>query len=994
MMLSATLSVAFTVPLLVAAGYLAGQSAPSPSGSAAPGPAAPTATDARDIPSAPAAGPAAAPNPPAAPPLNPSTERPDLGFDPPRFARLTPDRGDKPFGFLLMGDQHFTGSGDSAKFMRLFLKKLPTLPEFDFVVTLGDQINNGGNYRDWLEYGSNAASKEWFDTLRKMGKPIFPLAGNHEPGSRLPSAAERALLADDKEVERLIAAATPDPELRAARVAVYRGLRMDIRNGVLSRERADWGKFFEINFYEDLFRNNRDRINHPPDASSPDEMWYSFRHNGCLFLFADGNHNTRKNWDLAAGRDSVGLRQVRWMEKELAAAERDGLRHSFVMFHQPFFVSDSVHEPDTRDMRTVAYPTGRPLTPEEQAEQRVRDILGAFRARRNPLDLPPPPDRELVHFGELFRRYRVTAVFNGHIHRYERFLWDLGGGKRLPMITTGGSGASRGRSGLNPDPEILTVDHIQRSLKGTNPRKDVLTAWPGQRVHQMYPLTNSQQGELAERKFFVVHVRVVGGKASLRLIPLEELKRDGKAVDAYETVDDLSAEPTPIPEPPTPTNFRKHVLADGGFPLQAVVGDFRGPGKREILAVDLARGVWIAPWDHPEQRTRIAQVESPSALVVHDLDGNGRPDLFVGQFGRAGGRGAWYWLRNPGPAGGEWKSTVIDDGPYARGAQAAVFADVTGDGHRELVVGCFHSGVVSYYPIPRDPTVPRQWKRHEIHAPYGSELPDLPAPGKTKDARDAKDPKEAKHPRDLVGYGLKALAAAPLTHPEKAGLPAKPREKAECVFAAYSRANESLVMFEAVPPKNGRDDDHRDGDPLAPIDPDRCTWKRTVIEGGPGDFTGVLAVDINNDGRTDLVAIDRGGTPGSTRGLIAYIQGVGGDGKVTWTKTVIDRDPFGSGTPAAADIDGDGRLDLLIIHRDERTHIHMVLLYANKGGAVFQRRLVGHIGEEGPLPGEAGRLIVADLNGDGRPDVLAAGLVTGRLVWFETLPPGIPGDPE
>src|SRR5262249_3704274 len=142
-----------------------------------------------------------------------------------------------------MGDQHFSGQGDSVKFFNLFMKKLPDLPDFDFIVTLGDQINNGGNYRDWLEYGTHPATRAWFDAMAARGIAILPLAGNHEPGARAVSAAEKAMVTDEKEIERLIAASSPDPELRMARIAVYRGLRSDLRAGVFSTNRPDWGKF-------------------------------------------------------------------------------------------------------------------------------------------------------------------------------------------------------------------------------------------------------------------------------------------------------------------------------------------------------------------------------------------------------------------------------------------------------------------------------------------------------------------------------------------------------------------------------------------------------------------------------------------------------------------------------------------------------------------------------------------------------------------------------
>jgi hypothetical protein len=894
------------------------------------------------------------------PAIPPSMTRPDLGFDPPAFAKLAADPGTRrKFSFVLMGDQHFAGGKDSVKFFDLFLKKLPELQPLDFVITLGDQVNNGGNYRDWLEYGTHPATRKWFDVLAAKGIAVFPLAGNHEVGSRVVSPAEKALVTDDREVERLIAAASADPELRAARLAVYRGLRADLRTGVFSTNRPDWGKFFEAHFYADLFGRNADRVRHAPAPETADEMWYSFRHGNCLFVMLDGNHNTRKSWELAERRDSTGLRQFRFLEAELAAAEREGLSHVFVCVHQPLFVTDSVHEADTRDMRTVRYPAGSPLTGGEIAELEAKASAAAIKDKKDPKDLPPVRERELVHFAELLRRYRVSVTFSGHIHRYERFLWEQGNGRRLPMITTGGSGSSRGRSALNPDPEVLTVDHIERSLKGTHPRIDILRSAPGQRVHQMFPLTTQQQGEVAEKKLFVVRVTVDGPKVSLELVPLEELKRDGKPVPFYEKVDDLLAEPPPAPVPPTRTNFRRHVLADGGFPFQTAVGDLRKTGRTELLNVDLAEGITLAAWDSPARRTRVAAVDSPSALVLEDIDGNGLRDLFVGRFGRAGARGAWYWLKNPGPDGGEWKAHVIDDGPTARGAATAAFVDLAGGGERQLVVGCFHSGAISFYEIPKDPQRRTLWKRRDLSVPDG-----FPA----------KQPAES--------FGLRRIAAGPLGLIDP-NVPPKPLPPASLI-AAYSRSKEGLVFFAPERPKDEPAD--------APADLDTLSWKRTVIDNAPADTADMLTADLNGDGLRDIILLDRGGVSGAERGLRVYFQNRDDQNRIGWAKMTVDKTVSG-GSAAAGDIDGDGRIDIVVTHRDDKARTHSVLLFRNRGGA-FERRTVGQLGEEGPLPGDAGRLEIADLNGDGRPDVLAAGLVTGRIVWFETLPPDVPGDPE
>jgi hypothetical protein len=242
-------------------------------------------------------------------------------------------------------------------------------------------------------------------------------------------------------------------------------------------------------------------------------------------------------------------------------------------------------------------------------------------------------------------------------------------------------------------------------------------------------------------------------------------------------------------------------------------------------------------------------------------------------------------------------------------------------------------------------------------------------------------PDGAANPRPgLAAAGLRAIAPAPARRPDPSARPAPVP-----VVAAYAREKDSVVLYEPLRPAG----DTGDG----PIDPEKVGFRRVVIEGGASDPADILVADVNGDGNHDVVMIDRGVSTANNKGLVAWVRTVNDQGQTAWTKQVIDRTVGMGGSVAAADFDGDGRVDLVVTHRDDKTRVHSVLLFRNKGNS-FERRLLGTLGEEGPLAGSAGKLTIVDLNGDGRPDVLAAGLVTGRVVWFENLPPGVEGDPE
>jgi hypothetical protein len=97
-----------------------------------------------------------------------------------------------------------------------------------------------------------------------------------------------------------------------------------------------------------------------------------------------------------------------------------------------------------------------------------------------------------------------------------------------------------------------------------------------------------------------------------------------------------------------------------------------------------------------------------------------------------------------------------------------------------------------------------------------------------------------------------------------------------------------------------------------------------------------------------------------------------------WKRHVID-DTFHDGHAlACADLDGDGDDEIVAGYRGEGTSLY-VYRAADASAKTWRRQ---------PLDDQmaASGVVVADLDGDGRPDIAAVGASTGNVVWYKNQP--------
>ncbi len=139
-------------------------------------------------------------------------------------------------------------------------------------------------------------------------------------------------------------------------------------------------------------------------------------------------------------------------------------------------------------------------------------------------------------------------------------------------------------------------------------------------------------------------------------------------------------------------------------------------------------------------------------------------------------------------------------------------------------------------------------------------------------------------------------------------------------------------------------------------------WKKFVVSTGEPGATNLHPADLNGDGRTDLLA-----SRGHGSGVLWFEQ----DGS-NWKAHDIDPGIEGPHCLLAADFDEDGDIDGATCAKDSQ----LVMFYENDSRGNFTNHILG--------TGQAAYDIRAvDMDGDSDLDLLIAGQRSANVVWYE-----------
>jgi hypothetical protein len=380
-------------------------------------------------------------------------------------------------------------------------------------------------------------------------------------------------------------------------------------------------------------------------------------------------------------------------------------------------------------------------------------------------------------------------------------------------------------------------------------------------------------------------------------------------------------------------HFRPQQIETGlsvGYAVLLV--DINGDGKKDIVVADTTRVVW---YENPtwKQRTIIQGQTKPDnvCLAAYDIDGDGQLDLALGADWKGLNpktEGTIQWLRRGKTLDEPWTLFPIGAEPTVHRMR---FADLDGSGKPALVVAPLLGRDTSAknnwmerpvrllaYKIPKDPVHDR-WvpevldeSLHVVHNFWPVES----AGGKGMDLLCASYEGVNLLTHDVSGkWSRRHLGTGNQANPKSN------RGSSEIKEGKLANGRKFIATIE---PWHG----HQVVVYTPPDDPSKGLWDRHVVDEQLRWGHAVWCADLDGDGDDELVLgvrDDLPNVPAGRRGVRLY-KAIDGKG-AKWAEQIIEAGGVAVEDLAAADLDGDGRIDIVAVGRQT----HNIRIYWNEG---------------------------------------------------------------
>ena len=323
------------------------------------------------------------------------------------------------------------------------------------------------------------------------------------------------------------------------------------------------------------------------------------------------------------------------------------------------------------------------------------------------------------------------------------------------------------------------------------------------------------------------------------------------------------------------------------------------PGTQQANAKDVPFG---------DATTIDGSFEGAISVYAADVDGDGDLDVL----GAAYGADDISWWENTAGNGTAWTEHIVDSD--FDGAESVHAADVDGDGDLDVLGAAAGAYDITWWEnTTGNGTV---WTEHTVDGDFGGAY--------------------SVYAADIDGDGdLDVLGAGDLHGAHKMGL-----------------TIDNVSWWENT-------------------DSNGTAWTKHTVDGDFKEVRSVLAVDLDGDGDLDVL-----GAACATFGAKNIIWWENTDSNGTaWKVHIVDGDRSGAWSVHAADVDGDGDLDVL----GADSGADNITWWENTAGN-------GTAWTEHTVDGSydtARSVYAADLDGDGDIDVLGADYTTSDITWWE-----------
>lgn len=395
-----------------------------------------------------------------------------------------------------------------------------------------------------------------------------------------------------------------------------------------------------------------------------------------------------------------------------------------------------------------------------------------------------------------------------------------------------------------------------------------------------------------------------------------------------------------------PIEFDRHEI-DGAYPggYQVAVADLDADGRPDVIALSTQadRVDW---YQNPSWRQQpVARTPKNIDLAAHDLDGDGRPELALASgfyFSESGRGGQIAWLDQPAKLGSPWTLHPIATDPVVHRLR---WGDLDGDGRAELVhASLFSAGSDG----PRAPKPAHLWAFRVPESLFQKHVSNSRGPSSRANSEtDSKDLEHGPWTPWKIDETLTVLHGIYVGDLDADG-------RDEILTASF----EGICRFDLEGPLQ------------AP------TWRKTRIAPGagpvsqePGAARGTSEIAPGKLGPHEsfLAAIE----PWHGHQLVAYRPAQPDQ----WQRTLLDDTLREGHALVVADFNADGVDEIVTGWRA-----------AGGGLALFQRDAQGQFRFQKTILDTSVAvegLVAADINRDGRLDLVAIGGRTNNLVWYE-----------